>query len=152
MIRIAIALALAGCGRLNFDETGQPLGSCDGFEPALGLPGLYFAEPAPKSWTNARISCFERGGDLAFPRDADEALVMATLVDNAGGMSSWIGVHDLDVENSFVNLSGQPQTFLPWKSLEPNGGTLENCVRLNDDGTFIDDGCFDGRASICVCE
>jgi len=150
----ALIFALAGCGRLGFDAPATSDAAsriCDGFTPIIDLPGTYQVT-GPESWANNRFACFDLGADLAFPTTATEALDLANFANNAGFTVTWLGIHDLETEGTFETVDGKAAPFQNWAASEPDGGTVANCVRMDDSGRMFDDDCRDAFVAICACK
>ena len=63
----------------------------------------------------------------------------------------WIGLHDSYSENFFQWSDGSPLDFSLWASGQPNGGSGENCVRVewSEGGTWFDMDCEAVHPFIC---
>lgn len=168
MWRAALALlVVAGCGRLGFDvvpqvvDSGGGDGATDGpqtdglatdtpkpacqtsgaYVAANGLTNLYREVTLGESFANARADCVADEADLW--------VVESTLEQNAF-TGDWTGITDEAAENVWRKLDGTVATFLPFAAGEPDGGTVENCIRT-DSGGFEDRDCADLRDYVCEC-
>lgn len=65
----------------------------------------------------------------------------------------WIGINDIAVEGTFVNVLNTAQTFLPWQPPAPdNAGPGEDCVEaLNPANQINDDRCNTALPAVCEC-
>uniref|UniRef100_A0A671L328 C-type lectin domain-containing protein n=1 Tax=Sinocyclocheilus anshuiensis TaxID=1608454 RepID=A0A671L328_9TELE len=76
----------------------------------------YYISSGWKSWTESRIYCTDRGGDLIIKDNSEEQ-----EFDNiSGGADVWIGLTDSDVEDRWK-----------WVDGKPNGQRGENCALNN---------------------
>jgi hypothetical protein len=97
------------------------------------------------SWLDANAACIAEGAHLPIVDDAIEAA--------NGQIGDWIGITDVAVEDEWRTLRGDIATYLPWASGEPDGGTLENCGRLDDaSGLFEARDCASLRDFSCECD
>ena len=156
---IAMAtLAVTACGRIGFDGTagGPPPGDANdangssglcGSNPAYlhrsGSPHAYRAVDGNADWAAARASCEADGAYLAIIDDAAEAALLPG--------EGWVGYTDAATEGVWLTVRGDQAAFLPWQSGEPNGGTLENCARV-DDKALESRSCTDLRGWTCECD
>ena len=75
------------------------------------------------------------------------------------GDNVWIGLNDIDNEDTFVWKDGSTDTYRNWidNPVEPNGGTNENCVVMwmsgdsSTDGKWNDISCSSSNTFSFVC-
>ncbi len=96
----------------------------------------YLLTSAATSWSTAEAEAMSLGGHLVSVNDLAEQ----TFIDNSFLVGAyerlplWIGLNDFASEGNFVWSSGEPVTFLNWKSGEPNNlGGNEDYVAANWD-------------------
>jgi hypothetical protein len=106
-----------------------------------GLANTYREGAQLQSWANARADCMADEADLW--------VVESTTEQNAF-TGDWTGITDVANEDVWVKLDGTVATFLPFTGVEPDGGTVENCVRTDPSG-FEDRDCDDLRDFVCEC-
>lgn len=85
----------------------------------------------PKTWSDAQDTCASLGYDLVTVDDDPEHLWLSSEIDARwpaeNDTRTWIGLNDIDIEGTFVWVSGAPVVYTHWNQNEPNGGTTENC-------------------------
>ena len=103
------------------------------------------------TWDEAVEACEETGEDvhLVTIDDATELALIHGIVNNT---VVWVGASDSAVEGLFELVTGEPATFLPWASGEPNNTGNEDCVELIAGEHFNDQGCSDEHPFVCECE
>jgi cysteine-rich repeat protein len=122
--------------------------SCNGVDDFVD-PTTYhcytYMKDADKTWTEARLDCIGRGGDLAAISTPGEY----DFVKQKVGSDVWLGGHDLPVECIFAWTNGEPW-YPRWFSGEPNNSYPgEDCVVLYVTGDFNDSGCGTIRDYLC---
>ena len=55
--------------------------------------------------------------------------------------SPWIGLSDIAQESDWRWVNNDVLAYSGWKSIEPNGYNVQNCVKFFSDGTWDDDRC-----------
>ena len=100
-------------------------------------------------WTIARDACAQLGGHLVTIGSAAEN----TLVSSRVRREVFLGASDLAVSDEFSWVDGEPFAFEAWGGNAPNDpdGT-EDCVTLDETGTWDDDACDVPRAYVCEVE
>ncbi len=156
---VCIVIALAGCGRLAFDppvdpqldalvDSGPPPRCASNPDYTVrGTQANRYREVIDQAWQDGADACVADEAHLAVPDTAAEA---AALAPANGGV--WIGVDDRASEGVWMTALGRQASYLPWGTLQPSGGTTENCVELPSDRSFNDLGCTAHRSAICECE
>ncbi|XP_022111926.1 alpha-N-acetylgalactosamine-specific lectin-like [Acanthaster planci] len=87
-----------------------------------------------KNWAAAEQRCVADGAHLASVHSAAENnfVNQMALQGTAGGQETWIGLNDLQTENSFVWTDGSPIDYTNWELDEPNDFYPgEDCSHLN---------------------
>ena len=113
-----------------------------------------------KNWQEAQDHCKTLKAKLAEPQSPCESdlihyfLQITRPRDADVGGYVWIGIKDIDTENTFVLASNdQPLKYEYWDPNEPNNwGDDEDCVHLNQrlsNGKWNDMKCSHKRAFIC---
>ncbi|XP_062305933.1 mannose-binding protein C-like [Osmerus eperlanus] len=93
--------------------------------------------------------CSDLGAAIAMPLDEveDRPLNSKFLV---GSDFAFLGANDRQVVGVFVDLAGQPLTYLNWHPNEPNSIGDEDCVAIIKSGKWVDLNC--DRKIVIVCE
>ncbi|XP_066973286.1 low affinity immunoglobulin epsilon Fc receptor-like [Macrobrachium rosenbergii] len=106
--------------------------------------------PAAQTLAGAITSCFNDGAYLAMPMDAEEN---SRLVSLSSASVLWINGTDAPSEGTWVATgTGTPLSYFNWDGPEPNGGTEENCIFMNESGFWIDSGCDIASTYSYICE
>ena len=85
------------------------------------------------NWQDARDICLAWGGDLATVTSLEENTLMYNTI--TAGDDCWMGLSDINNENTFVWADGSSSTYRYWRIGQPsNGEGVEDCV-----GTWIDE-------------
>jgi len=111
-------------------------------------------------WVVAALTCASDGPTgptythlVVIGNDTERA-----FVHSLDGTSRWIGLSDRLSETQFrwntnEPVNGYPSlTSVAWGANEPSGGPDENCVALNDTGSFIDASCDVEDPFVCECD
>ena len=99
------------------------------YELAINSWGNSFYKMYPEMKYNAAKSkCESDGTLLAVPRSKEENKFIADLKKTD---QLWIGVNDLDEENKFITVEGNPVSYTNWLDGEPNNSNNEDGVELN---------------------
>jgi len=101
------------------------------------------------SWQAHRDLCALDGAFLAIPGELSELGAILVLA----GSTIWVGINDLVVENTFVDVLDMPATFLPWSAGQPdNDPPGEDCVLASNVTTQLtDERCADPHRAVCEC-
>ncbi|KAL6466545.1 hypothetical protein MHYP_G00243490 [Metynnis hypsauchen] len=92
---------------------------------------FYFFSTEKKSWTESRQDCRKGGADLVIINSREE---QKFLIDQKEKMNFWIGLTDMETENTWKWVDGQPLTdkynkTIFWRKGEPNNsGGDEDCA------------------------
>ena len=73
-------------------------------------------------------------------------------INSRGFTSSWVGGNDIDREGFWKWSDSRPLGFTFWHSIEPNGGSSENCIHYkswNNQMKWNDVPCSHSFAFIC---
>jgi hypothetical protein len=166
MRRLALVMALAGCGRVGFGEgthdaatvaidaklaTDAPLLALDAGE----CPSTYMAANgscyrlslvrAP-TWLDAELACEADGvgAHLVTVDNAQEASLLETVF---APMTNdyWCGMTDRITEGAYRNVTGELAPYLPWTPGEPNGA---DCGQF-DGVEFVVSDCLISEEFLC---
>ncbi|KAI7814747.1 putative CD209 antigen-like [Triplophysa rosa] len=86
---------------------------------------FYYMSSEPKSWTESRLYCRDRGADLIIINNREEQ----DFVKNTFNKTVWIGLSDSDEEGGWKWVDGSTLTTSFWASNEPNSYLgNEDCV------------------------
>lgn len=110
--------------------------SIDGCTIHLGQDTRYILCTGDESWNTAQNICQGFGPfNLATINDSQENTFINTILDG----NAWIGFNDINQENTFTWISGQPVTFVSWNSGEPNNDGNQDCTQYISQTTVWDD-------------
>lgn len=161
-----LVLAPAGCGRIDFHSVPVdaaadaviPDAVAGGIDPCaatystpMGLSRYRFSA-TPTDWDVAEHACEAdgRGSHLVVFNDTVEmnrveAMVMGTEI--------WVGLTDRVTENAFLDVMGEPPSFLPgWQGGAPSFSG-PGCVQFNPVSRLIrDQACATQVAYVCECD
>ena len=93
----------------------------------------YFAAcPIELNWSDASTRCINNGYDgLATILDAAENNFLHSIQPlHSTAEYYWIGLNDIQVENSFQWTSGYSASYTPWYPGEPNNAGNEDCIHI----------------------
>ncbi|MBW2522581.1 MAG: DUF4215 domain-containing protein [Deltaproteobacteria bacterium] len=109
---------------------------------------------ADRTWLEAQGDCRSLGAgwDLASITSTGERDYVDDVIDIGG--DTWIGGNDIAVEGTFEWSNGEPWSNPIWDSGEPNGGTNENCVEMEEhtfgsNDSFNDSSCAGAQDYLC---
>jgi len=83
--------------------------------------------------STAQAICLVKGGRLALVSSADELSAVQTFIQSEGlGPTNgvWLDGSDAKEKGTWRSSTGETMSYLGWGATEPNGGTVENCIRL----------------------
>jgi hypothetical protein len=123
-------------------------GACAGCEAATfrGSRYLQCHWNVDADTANAHCARLLRGM-LASIDDADENAFALSV---RGGLITWLGATDRELEGTFVWRDGRPVVYSSWEAGEPNDlGGNEECVELRELGRWNDEECSRGRSFLC---
>ncbi|XP_045072858.1 C-type lectin domain family 4 member E-like [Coregonus clupeaformis] len=88
----------------------------------------YYLSTERKYWTESRQDCLERGADLVIINSEEEQ----AFINGFESVSYvWIGLTHSVTEGTWKWVDGTPLTTPSyWRSGEPGGGGVENCVEI----------------------
>ncbi|XP_033127012.1 CD209 antigen-like protein 2 isoform X2 [Anneissia japonica] len=93
-----------------------------------------------KTWEDANSRCKEENATLVTISSAEENNLVSHHTDSCG-LRIWIGLNDIDVEDTWQWLSNETSNFSSWGQNEPNNINNENCVELHCNGKWNDVDC-----------
>lgn len=141
-------------GGIDAPIDAPPQAGCPaGYDTISGGEGThkYKVLTATANWQTQRDACAATSPSayIAIPGDATE---LAALLTASAATRQWVGVTDLAVEGTFLDVKGATPGFLPWGPAEPNNPNPgEDCVSA--DGTeFQTDKCSLQFRAVCECE
>lgn len=95
----------------------------------------YFIEGSLTNWSNAVDECADTtpGTMLAVLADEDEFTMVVAMLNDLN--DSWLGAHDMGVEDDYEWINGEPWTFgagggYPWAAGQPNDIGSQDCVAV----------------------
>lgn len=130
------------------------------YTPGIGSHKLH---TRAKVWNEARKICIEEGGHLAIINSQAEAHVLLDLFNKSGPFKGAVyqnqillGIHDLYSEGEWVTLQGDSLAKTgyntwsdKWGGQPDNGGGIQNCGAMMDDGKLDDVACNVPFAFFC---
>jgi hypothetical protein len=102
-------------------------------------------------WADARDACLALGTDLAVFATAEENAEASALAYAVSPGQYWVGLSDLDEEDSWVWVDGTALSYDAWYGEEPNDSGGEDCVHTNWQvvGEWNDYQCGNAQPFIC---
>jgi hypothetical protein len=122
-------------------------GDANVVDPMTGHCYMLFSTIA--SWEGARLQCEARGAHLMVSTSQAENELVTPL---AGIADVWVGGNDIDIEMTWVWITGEPMTYSNWRAGEPNNaGDGEDCMIIEGElgGTWDDRPCDRQYAYLC---
>ncbi|XP_043492817.1 hemolymph lipopolysaccharide-binding protein-like [Polistes fuscatus] len=128
--------------------------------PGIGSHKLH---TRAKVWNEARKICIEEGGHLAIINSIAEANLLLDLFNRSGPLKGaaynnqfLLGIHDLYTEGDWVTIQGDSLAKSgynawtdKWGGQPDNGGGIQNCGAMLDDGKLDDVACNVPFAFFC---
>jgi hypothetical protein len=119
-----------------------------GYTAQTGLSSLYRVVTNDAEWAAARSACAADVPGATHLVVLSDATEVAFIKQREG----WVGLSDLATENTFVNVTQEPNDLRPFLSGQPdNGGGTEDCVQMKEDG-LDDDQCDETHTYVCECD
>uniref|UniRef100_A0ACB8FUL4 Tetranectin n=1 Tax=Sphaerodactylus townsendi TaxID=933632 RepID=A0ACB8FUL4_9SAUR len=119
-------------------------------------PKCFLLFPNAKTYHEASEDCISQGGTLSTPQTGDENDGLYEYMRKSIGsnMDIWIGVNDMAIEGSWVDMTGNSIAYKNWETeitIQPDGGKLENCAALSGVaiGKWFDRRCRDKLPYVC---
>ena len=102
-------------------------------------------------WSNAVNDCADDAPGathLAVPNaNAENSGLVGAITSN-----SWIGITDIAVEGTWLDVFGDPLAYTNWENGQPDGNTSQNCALINTGGEWADEGCSNNLRYVCECD
>ncbi|KAM7392700.1 hypothetical protein PAMA_007697 [Pampus argenteus] len=133
------------CGQIFTDS------HCDAGYLLYGDFCYHFETEMVKNWQDAESYCNTDQGHLASFHSVED---LSFLTAHIAG-PAWVGLNDINVENTFVYTDGTPADFLQWATGQPdNWQNNEDCIHIRgtnqqQPGTLNDDICTNTKSFIC---
>ncbi|XP_077323363.1 pulmonary surfactant-associated protein D-like [Lithobates pipiens] len=111
---------------------------------------IYLSDGDQGNFNDARERCTKAGGQMASPRNAEENEAILSVT-NQYGVSSYLGINELEELGTYRYPGGEAISFTNWNFGEPNNfeGRQENCVEMQNTGRWNDIVCASTRLIIC---
>ena len=112
----------------------------------------YFWSTDKKTWNEAEVFCQQNNGHLASITTPAINQYVLEGINSRGFTSSWVGGNDIYKEGFWKWSDSRPVFFTFWHSIEPNGGSSENCIHYkswNDQMKLNDAPCSLSFTFIC---
>lgn len=81
--------------------------------------------------------------DSMFEAQLIDGFVPTAILDH------YVGASDLAIEGVYLSVTNIPLAYSVFAAGEPNGGTAQNCLRMNDEIMFSDVDCAPGDDYVC---
>ncbi|XP_072484095.1 mannose-binding protein C [Notamacropus eugenii] len=108
---------------------------------------LFLTNGEKATFDRAKVLCEQLKATIATPKNAKENKAIHDL---AKDKSPFLGITDKVQEGKFVYMTGERVTYTNWRENEPNNsGSGEDCVTLNDDGSWNDISCTTSLLVVC---
>ena len=116
-----------------------PTSGCDAISSG-GTCYSYFTSTAGIDWADARLQCVSQGYDIATIKSSeDNTLVYNTVT---SGITCWIGIHDINIEGTFVWADGSSNSYRNWDTGQPDNYVgYQDCGVMWAQGYWDDAGC-----------
>ena len=110
---------------------------------------LFYICMVAVDWQQARMACAAAGDGLAVIETALQNLLALTLIgESPAPPSAWIGLNDIETEDTFVWYDMNPAQYRSWRFDMPDNSGEEDCVELQPGG-WNDLSCDSPRPFIC---
>lgn len=123
-------------------------GDANVVDPMTGHCYMLFTTIA--TWEGARLQCEARSAHLMVSTSQAENELVTPL---AGIADVWVGGNDIDVEMTWIWITGEPMIYENWRDGEPNnaGDNGEDCMIIEGElgGTWDDRPCDRQYAYFC---
>ncbi|CAB3996190.1 Hypothetical predicted protein, partial [Paramuricea clavata] len=107
----------------------------------------------PKTWTDARSTCLDRGGDLLTITTEEEKKAIAAKIKYSSSIYYWISLNDRDYRNFHYWSNNDADGVINWGSGAPDKSGYTNtkgCVKMKRSGSWIDSECSNRFGFICM--
>ncbi len=108
------------------------------------FPSRYRSMSTLTSWPTAVAECGNDGAHLAVP----DSMAEATAI---GDLGDWVGISDAATEGAWLTIFDTVPAYLIFEVGQPDGGTSEDCLRIDGSGELEDRECADARDFVCEC-
>ncbi|XP_066445595.1 hepatic lectin-like [Eleutherodactylus coqui] len=112
----------------------------------------YYVTTVQANWQKTRNSCLKKGADLASVTTEREQIFLTALSTSSAYRRVWIGLHDMDEEDSWtwVDGSNYETSYKLWAEGQPDDWDYrEDCVHLWTSGQWNDHPCHYEHYGIC---
>ncbi|KAI4795611.1 hypothetical protein KUCAC02_029784 [Chaenocephalus aceratus] len=107
-----------------------------------------------RTWADAELYCVSQGGNLVSIHNTVEEDFVKFLIKSSDPLEghTWIGLHDIAKEGSWMWSDGCAAKYLFWYRRQPNnsGRLGEDCVLNNWKGKWNDGHCSNTFPSVCA--
>ncbi|XP_020833027.1 mannose-binding protein C isoform X2 [Phascolarctos cinereus] len=108
---------------------------------------LFLTNREKANFDRVKVLCEQVEATIATPKNAEENKAIQNL---ANGTPAFLGITDKVQEGQFVYITGERMTYTNWRENEPNNhGSGEDCVLLNNDGSWNDISCTTSLLAVC---
>ncbi|XP_066541661.1 C-type lectin domain family 4 member F-like [Hoplias malabaricus] len=87
----------------------------------------YYISTDSKTWSESRVDCKNRGGDLVIINSKEEQEYLTRKV---GSKQPWIGLTDSESENQWKWVDGSALTTAYWRHEQPDNWNEEDCAHM----------------------
>ncbi|XP_062410864.1 macrophage mannose receptor 1-like [Sardina pilchardus] len=138
-------------GGQNIKPTSAPDSHCDQGYLLYGDNCYHFESDDVKAWNDAEQYCVGQGGHLASVHNQEQmSFIMAHMA-----RTSWVGLNDIQTENTYVWTDGSVLDFVPWEQHQPDNWHNEDCIFIrgvehHNAGQINDQDCSHSYPFICM--
>ena len=116
-----------------------PTSGCDAISSG-GTCYSYFSTAAGIDWADSRLQCVSQGYDLATITSSEDNTLVYNIA--TSGLFCWIGLHDINTEDTFVWVDGSNNPYRNWDVDQPdNFMPDQDCTLMWGQGYWDDDYC-----------
>jgi len=106
-----------------------------------------------RNFATAVGTCSAQGAHMAIADSPQEAGALAAAIPvNPASNYFWDGVTDAALETVWITVVASPAAYLPWASMQPNGGAAANCGLLSTGAQLYDWDCNASYPFACECD
>ena len=135
---------------MNWDDE-----NCDAQkEFVCNYPRYIIVTDTSLGWSDANNYCLNNyGTTLATIANYDSIISTSNARNgfNTGNNDLWIGLNDINNENTFTWIDGNTNNYFNWASGEPNNDGDQDCGKIYSSGTWDDDYCNSGLTKQFFC-
>ncbi|XP_062987740.1 mannose-binding protein C-like [Elgaria multicarinata webbii] len=112
---------------------------------------IFTADGSKGTYDFAKLSCVQKSGMLASPRNAAENRGVQQIV-GLHKKHAVLGINDKEKEGTYKYPNGETIGFTNWNEGEPNNLSQEDCVEIFENGLWNDVACSTEYLIVCEYE